>query len=113
MDKVKTLKKRKASLDETQIKFVSLKSAIKTKKWNPTAELLDKENLAIALFDALKDEELDAFKEILSAHLNAKLKTKKAKEYGLPLRTLFEALSEKGNPSLKTISKLVQIAWAG
>lgn len=112
MDKVKTSKKQRVTLNNESIKFVTLKAGVKTKKWDPTKELLNEAKLAVALFEALKDEDLESFKEILSAHLNAKIKTRKAKEQGLPLRTMFEALSEKGNPSLKTISKLVHLACA-
>ncbi len=93
-------------------KFVTLKSGVKTQSWHPTSELLDEGKLARALFDALKDEDIDAFKEILMAHLEVKVKTKEAKEHGLSERTMYEALSHKGNPSLKTIAKIVKMACA-
>ncbi len=41
-----------------------------------------------------------------------KVKTRSAKDHGLSARTRYEALSGKGNPSLKTIAKLVQMACA-
>ncbi len=47
----------------------------------------------------------EAFKEILIAHLEAKVKTRSAKDHGLFARTMYEALSGNGNPSLKTIAK--------
>ncbi len=82
------------------------------KPWNPTAELLDETHLAQSLFQCLKEEDVDSFKEILSAHLDAKIKTRIARENGLAVRTLFEALSAKGNPRLNTIAKLVKLACA-
>lgn len=80
--------------------------------WNPTAELLDENNLKASLFDALKEGDTQAFKEILTAHIEAKVKTTAAKKHGLAHRTLYQALSSKGNPSLETIAKIVQMACA-
>lgn len=113
MAKIKTLKKqKKSSLKVKDVQFLKLKPRTKTYSWNPTAEVLNEENLKAALFDALKDGDTQAFKEILTAHLDAKDKAAGAKNFGLAHRTLYEALSNKGNPSLKTIAKIVQIACA-
>lgn len=111
MAKKQTSKKRKASsVDKPE--FVTLKSSVKTQSWHPTDELLDERKLGYALFSALKDEDIDSFKEILMAHLQAKVKTREAKAHGLSERTMYEALSDKGNPSLKTIAKIVRMACA-
>ncbi len=111
MAKRQTSKKRKvSSVDKPE--FVTLKSSVKTQGWHPTAELLDERKLGQALFSALKDEDIDSFKEILMAHLEAKVKTREAKAHGLSERTMYEALSDKGNPSLKTIAKIVRMACA-
>lgn len=90
----------------------TLWSGAQVYEWDPSAELLDEADLAQALFQCLKDEDIESFKEILSAHLDAKVKTRLAKKYGLSARTMFEALSVDGNPSLKTIAKLVKLACA-
>ncbi len=112
MGKEKILKKQKiSSTAKKKPQFVTLKAGVKTRRWNPTAELLDEDNLKASLFDALKAGDTNAFKEILTAHLEAKVKTKEAKTYGLSERTMYEALSEKVNPSLKTISKLFGMAF--
>jgi probable addiction module antidote protein len=111
MAKKRTSKKQKPS-SVNRPEFVTLKSGVKTQAWHPTAELLDEGKLARALFEALKDEDIDSFKEILAAHLEAKVKTKEAKTHGLSERTMYEALSQKGNPSLKTIAKIVKMACA-
>ncbi len=113
MAKTKTLKKQKKSSPKPkEPQYLKLKAGTKTHTWNPTAELLDEDNLKAALFDALKEGDTQAFKEILTAHLEAKVKTTAAKSHGLAHRTMYEALSEKGNPSLKTIAKIVQMACA-
>jgi probable addiction module antidote protein len=111
MAKKQISKKRKGS-SVNQTKFVTLKSNTKTERWHPTHELLEERKLGQALFSALKDEDIESFKEILIAHLEAKIKTREAKAQGLSERTMYEALSEKGNPSLKTIAKIVRMACA-
>lgn len=111
MAKKQTSKKRKAS-SVHRPEFVTLKSGVKTQRWHPTEELLDERKLGEALFSALKDEDIESFKEILMAHLQAKVKSREAKAHGLSERTMYEALSEKGNPSLKTIAKIVKMACA-
>ncbi len=111
MGKTKTSKKQKGSL-VGEIPVVKLKKGVKVSAWHPTHEILDEKKLAQALFQCLKDGDSDAFKEILFAHLDAKVKTKLAKERGVSARTMYAALSESGNPSLDTIAKLVQLACA-
>ncbi len=111
MGKRQTSKKQKVS-SVHRPEFVTLKTGVKTKSWSPTEELLDEHNLGQALFAALKEDDIESFKEILAAHLEAKVKTKEAKAHGLSERTMYEALSEKGNPSLKTIAKIVKMACA-
>lgn len=111
MGKTKTSKKQKSS-SVVSPPLVKLKKGVKTSAWHPTHELLDESKLAQSLFQCLKDGDSDAFKEILFAHLDAKVKTKLAKERGVSARTMYAALSESGNPSLDTIAKLVQLACA-
>lgn len=111
MAKKQTSKKQKTS-SVNRPEFVTLKSDVKTHAWHPTRELLDEGKLAKALFEALKEEDINSFKEILAAHLDAKVKTREAKEHGLSERTMYEALSHKGNPSLKTIAKIIKMACA-
>lgn len=111
MGKKKTLKKRKVSSVKTP-QFVTLKAGVKAHAWSPTEEILDEDDTKAALIDALMNGDTEAFKEILNAHLEAKVKTTAAKAHGLSQRTMYEALSEKGNPSLNTIAKIVQMAFA-
>lgn len=111
MGKVKISKKPKISLVKSP-KFVTLKAGVKSQKWSPTEELLRQDELAKSLFFALKEEDLNSFKEILKAHLEAKIKSHTAKVHGLAERTMYESLSETGNPSLKTLAKIVKMACA-
>ncbi len=115
MGKIKTSKKQKsssASLKNKASQFISLQPGVKTYRWSPSAEILDEDKVSSALFQCLKEGDIESFKEILTAHLEMKIKSKSAKSHGLSERTMYEALSEKGNPSLKTIAKIVQMAFA-
>lgn len=111
MGKKKTLKKVKNSL-ASEITFVKLKPGVKASKWSPTKDILNQDKIKDALFLSLVEGDLDAFKEILTAHLEAKVKTKEAVQKGLAVRTMFEALSKKGNPRLTTVAKLFEMAFA-
>ena len=110
MGKKKTLKKAKNSSSE--ITFVKLKPGVKTSKWSPTKDILNQDKIKDALFLSLVTSDIDAFKEILTAHLEAKVKTKEALHKGLAVRTMFDALSKKGNPRLTTVAKLFEMAFA-
>ncbi|HPI40686.1 MAG TPA: hypothetical protein PLJ21_07765 [Pseudobdellovibrionaceae bacterium] len=112
MDKKKISKKQSPSSVPYEIIFVQPKKGVKVTRWIPSKVLLDEKQISLALYQSLKDGDIKSFKEILSAHLAAKIKSKAAKKNGLSNRTMFDALSAEGNPRLKTISKLVQMAFA-
>jgi DNA-binding phage protein len=57
--------------------------------------------------DALKDGDSQAFKEILSAHLEVINKEDFSKKARIPRRTLFRILSPLGNPTLDNVAKIV------
>lgn len=102
MGKAKTSQKRKA-FSVNDMKPVSLKPGVKTIPFSPT------ENLANAEFiqKALLDGDSESFKEILKSHFEAVNTSKLLKSIHLSERTFYEAVSEKGNPSLKTIAKIM------
>jgi probable addiction module antidote protein len=106
MAKTKTSQKRakKFSLDDMPIVKMNEEGVA----YSPTEQLRDKEFIAIALLDALMDGDLPAFKEIIKAHyeaLNIDATLKKAR---LSRRTFYDAMSDKGNPSLQTVSKIMK-----
>lgn len=106
MAKAKTLKKRKSfSLDEMPI--VSVKGGQKAKAYSPTEKLRDREFVMLALAQALYEGDDKAFKEILKAHYEAVNTAATLRKANVSKRTFYEALSAKGNPSLKTVAKIV------
>ena len=59
-----------------------------------------------ALLECLIDNDTETFMEILDAYLSVN-RTKVAKRTKLTRATVTQAFSKKGNPTLKTIAKIV------
>ena len=74
-------------------------------KWDPTAELLDKRNLAEALVECLLNNDPEGMVEMIEIYLQAVERTKFAKKSDIPRATLYHFLKNK-NPTLKTLAKL-------
>jgi hypothetical protein len=55
----------------------------------------------------LKAGDAEAFKEILSAHLEVVHKERFASRAKIPKRTLFRMLSPEGNPTLENVARIV------
>jgi probable addiction module antidote protein len=109
MAKTKTSKLRKGSRVNSieDLPIVKLKPGVKTIPYSPTEELKNVDAIARALFQCLREGDTKAFKEILSGHLRAINISKLSREAKIPLRTIHEALSPKGNPSLNTLAKII------
>ena len=86
---------------------VRLKSSSGAKAYDAAARFSDPAQVFEALIDALKAGDADAFKEILSAHLDVTNKDDFARASGISRRTLFRMLSPAGNPTLDNITKVV------
>ena len=69
------------------------------------------EKVAEALLQSLEENDAEAFLEILDAYLKVN-RTKVAKETNLSRTTVQNALSKKGNPTIRTIAKIVHQAVA-
>lgn len=67
--------------------------------------------VAEALLQSLEDDDVEAFLEILDAYLKVN-RTKIAKQTKLSRTTIQNALSKKGNPTIRTIAKIVHQAVA-
>ncbi|MEK2646850.1 hypothetical protein [Bdellovibrio sp. BCCA] len=97
MAKAKTLKKPKSSSPNT------------LKKFNPNERLLlNKKLVAEVLVDALIQNDIETFRDVLISHLRALPKTELAKKTGLGRRTLYDLMeNEKFDPRLSTLSALL------
>lgn len=106
MGKTKTSKKQKRSLAD-RMRIVKVKAGIKTTSYSPTRHMQNAKFIAKALCECLLKGDKKAFKTILAGHLKARNLSQLSRDSGVPLRTIYEAISAKGNPSLDTIVKLV------
>ena len=105
MAKTKISKKRDLSIDDLPIVHSSKKARIKP--FNPSEQLAEKEFIAKALFEALCEGDEEAFIEIVNAYVEVISKTELVKRTKIPQSTLYHALSPHGNPTLKTIAKVM------
>lgn len=108
MNKKKTLKKHEFSLDDLQPIKID-ESKLKVSK---ASELFKNKNeVAKALFECLIEDDTETFMEILDAYLCVN-RTHIASKTNLTRATVTQAFWKKGNPTLKTIAKIVHEAIA-
>jgi DNA-binding phage protein len=105
MAKAKISAKRGFSFEK--IPERKLKKGVKTVKHDAAKRFLDPELVSQALIQSLKDGDVEAFKEILAAHLSVTNKDKFSAKADIPRRTLFRMLSPEGNPTLDNIARIV------
>ena len=76
--------------------------------FNPDEELADPDFIKEALLECIATNDLEAFKEILGAHLRVINKEKFAKVAGVSLRTLFRMIEPESNPRLSNVAKVIE-----
>ena len=86
--------------------IVKKKKSAPNLEHKPSAFFKSHEKVAEALLQSLKSDDADAFLEILDAYLEVN-RTKIAEETGLSRTTVQNALSKKGNPTIRTLAKIV------
>lgn len=87
--------------------ILSLKKGVLVTRHYAARNLRDRKVVSQALWECLKADDTEGFKEVLRTHLEIVNKEKFATETGIAKRTLFRILSPEGNPSLENISKIV------
>lgn len=80
---------------------------VKTTPYDPKVNLRNPKLILEALMECLVDHDIKAFKQILKAHYRVVDMDKTLKKADLSKRTFFHALSDKGNPSIDTVSKMM------
>ena len=103
MTKKKTSKKREFCFEDMPILKSKTKASAKHK---PSDFFKTHDKVAKALLQSLEDNDAGAFLEILDAYLRVN-RTKTARETNLSRTTVQQALSNKGNPTIRTIAKIV------
>jgi len=112
MAKTKTSKKRKA-FSINNLQPAKLKLGTKTKLHDPNVNLANAKFIKNAVLEALWDGDINAMKEILKAHYEAVDLDKTLERVNLKRRTFYEALSDKGNPRVETLKKILAGLKAG
>src|SRR5690349_17541954 len=108
MHKKKKSRKRKLSL--IGYPSLPLKKGIKTSPFDPSKELGDYNLVATAFFEALQDDDVEGALEILEGYLMTKKKADLAKRGRIATSTLYQSLSKRANPTLKTVAKILHAA---
>lgn len=107
----------KAKISQKQKKFVGAtkkwdRSKLSAcRQWSPTDEILDPNNLALAVAECLLNNDPDGVVEIIRIYLETVNIIKFAKNAHIPKSTLYHSLKE-GNPTIKTLAKLIHATAA-
>lgn len=109
MLKKKTSKKRGFSLED--MPTLEVKKGVKLAKHDSDRFFKDFDKVSKALLECLVENDTEAFIEILDAYLKVN-RTRVAKKAKISRSTVQQALSKKGNPTLKTIARIVHEAVA-
>ena len=107
MRKKKTSKKRAFTLADLEGIDIADESDLHDSKASEAFK--DVEGVGRALLECLIDNDTESFMEILDAYLSVN-RTKIAERTNLTRATITQAFSKKGNPTLKTIAKIVHEA---
>lgn len=105
MSKINRSKKRDLCLADMPI--TTTKKGVKTKKFDPAKKLRDPNFVAKAFFQALQDNDIDAALDILDGYMMATGKVEIARQGNIPTSTVYHALSQGSNPTLRTVAKLL------
>ncbi len=109
MHKKKTSKKRGFCLDDMPALGLNKKQVLQ--KHRPDRFFKDFDKVGAALFECLVENDTQAFIEILDGYLQVN-KAQAAKKGEMSRSTVQNALSKNGNPTLKTIARIVHDAVA-
>ncbi len=109
MSKRTTSKKKEFSLRDIPIR--KLKAGAKIHKVSSAKRLKDQKLVFLAFWQCLVEQDIESFKEILRAHLEAVNKEQFAKKSKTSRRTLHRILSPEGNPTLKNISSVLHALY--
>lgn len=102
MDKTKTSGKRKK-----QPKKSMVINGVELISHDPSWIFKKHKEIKIALSEALMDGDKEAFVEILSGYIRAHNILEVCRRTGLSRTVVYEAISDKGNPSLDTLCRIM------
>jgi probable addiction module antidote protein len=107
MGKTETSKKRKAfSMNDAPI--VRLKRGVESLPHDPNKFLRDRDKIRRALTEAMEEGDMEAFREILSAHVKAVGVQNIIDRTHLTKSTIYSAIKEDANPTIETIFQILK-----
>lgn len=104
MRKKKISKKQKFSFKDMEETRIVNKKGIT--KWDPENSFMDSQKVGAALLECLIENDTETFIEILDSYLRIN-KLQVAKKARMARSTVQLAFSKSGNPTLKTLAKIV------
>ncbi len=107
MRKKKTSRKRKFSLENMQETKITNKRSLAD--WTPEDSFMDFQKVGTALLECLINNDTQGYIEILDSYLHVN-RLQIAKKAKMPRSTVQLAFSKSGNPTLKTLAKIVHEA---
>jgi probable addiction module antidote protein len=107
MGKTETLKKRKAS-SMSKAPIVKLKKIVESVPHDPDNFLRDRDKIRHALTEAMEEGDMEAFREILSAHVKAVGVQNIINKTHLTKSTIYSAIKEDANPTIETIFQILK-----
>ncbi|MCH9627191.1 MAG: hypothetical protein S4CHLAM2_08260 [Chlamydiales bacterium] len=106
----KTSKSKKRGLCLSDMPIRTPKKGVKTRKFDPAKKLRDPNFVAKAFFQALLDNDTDAALDAIEGYLMATGKGEIAKEGNIATSTIYHALAQGANPTLRTVARLLHAA---
>jgi DNA-binding phage protein len=104
MHKKKTSNEQGFCFENMQI--LDLKKDVKLKTHHPERSFKSFKKVGAALLESLIENDTEAFIEILDSYLRIN-RSRVAKKANMARSTVQQALSKNGNPTLKTLAKIV------
>ena len=84
------------------------KSSVKITKFDAAEYLTSEEDIELYLEETLKENDPKAFLQALNTVARAKGMAQLSRETGIPRESLYQSLSEKGNPGFYTLWKVAE-----
>jgi probable addiction module antidote protein len=107
MGKTETLKKqKKSSMHNAPI--VKVKKGVVSTPHDPNKFLRDSSKIRQALTEAMEEGDMEAFREILSAHVKAVGVQNIVERTHLTKSTIYSAIKEDANPTIETIFQILK-----
>lgn len=104
MDKAKTSGKHQIYLDK--LAKMDLNKVKGLKKAAPLKYLTDKNQISLAVFECLLNNDPEGAMEMIDIYLEALNKAKLRRQTKLPKSTMYSALKHR-NPTIKTLAKIM------